>query len=247
MSVSRWKFAVVCTLLCGLRCASAQQPLALRDTQELRKQNSRLFVFYSGNSTLNDDVAFHNAKKDEPADSEIVVSRSRPKEGLEGTNANEKSREAYILGETANSDLIVVGEPVQQNSSATEGGRFIFSDYEVAVDRILSARGVTVLAGQTIVVTRPGGILQYRGRTLVGSVPGYDLFSINQPYMMFLRLLPNGTFLELGESAYNLNKEQIEIDPDRGTKKNVVKTLIPKAQFVEDVERAIRRLDKAAN
>jgi hypothetical protein len=239
--------AILCTSLSGLQFDSAQNTVALRDTQELREKNSKLFVFYSGNRTLDNYVDLQNAKKDESADQAIVISRNAPREGLVGANPNERSREAYILGATANSDLIVVAEPLLRNSAATEGGRFIFSDYEVVVNRILLARDVTVLPGQKIVVTRPGGILQYRGRTLVGSVPSFELFALNEPYMIFLRLLPNGTFLVVGESAYNMTDEQVDIDHEPRTQKNGKKKLVPKDQFVEDVERAANRLGRTQN
>ena len=113
------------------------------------------------------------------------------------------------------------------------------------INRIFLVRNVTVLPGQRIVVTRPGGILQYRGRTLVGSVPNFELFTLNEPYMMFLRLLPNGTFLVVGESAFNLAGDQVDID--RRIQKNGTKKLVPKDQFVADVERAAERLGKAQN
>jgi hypothetical protein len=129
---------------------------------------------------LDDYVDLQNAKKDESADQAIVISRNAPREGV-GANPNEKSREAYVLDATANSDIIVVAEPLLRNSAATETRRFIFSDYEAVINRIFLARDVTVLPGQKIVVTRPGGILQYRGRTLVGSVPGFELFALNEP------------------------------------------------------------------
>jgi hypothetical protein len=221
--------------------------VALRDTQELREQNSKLFVFYSGNRTLDEYVELQNAKKDESADQAIVISRSATREGVVGANPNEKSREAYILDATANSDLIVMAEPLLRNSAATETGRFIFSDYEVVINRIFLARNVTVLPGQKIVVTRPGGILQYRGRTLVGSVPYFELFALNEPYMMFLRLLPNGTFVVVGESAYNITDEQVDIDRGRRTQKNGTKKLVPKDQFVEDIERAAKRFGRTQN
>jgi hypothetical protein len=238
--------AILCTSVSGLQLVSAQNTVALKDTQELREQNSKLFVFYSGNRTLDDYVDLQNAKQDESADQAIVISRNAPREGV-GANPNEKSREAYILGATANSDLIVVAEPLLRKSAATETRRFIFSDYEVVINRIFLARNVTVLPGQKIVVTRPGGILQYRGRTLVGSVPNFELFTLNEPYMMFLRLLPNGTFLVVGESAYKMTDDQVEIDHERRNQKNGTKKLVPKDQFVEDVERAANRLGRTQN
>jgi hypothetical protein len=196
---------------------------------------------------LDEYVELQNAKKDESADQAIVISRSATREGVVGANPNEKSREAYILDATANSDLIVMAEPLLRNSAATETGRFIFSDYEVVINRIFLARNVTVLPGQKIVVTRPGGILQYRGRTLVGSVPYFELFALNEPYMMFLRLLPNGTFVVVGESAYNITDEQVDIDRGRRTQKNGTKKLVPKDQFVEDIERAAKRFGRTQN
>ncbi len=245
MRIVRCVLAIVCTSLSCLQVVSAQKTIAPRDTKELREQNSKLFVFYSGNRTLDNYIDLQNAKSHDPADQTIVISHSAPREGIVGTNPNERSREAYVLDATTNSDLIVVAEPRLMNSAATETGRFIFSDYEVAVNRTLMSRGVTVLPGQTIVVTRPGGIIQYRGRQIVGSVPNFDLFTLNEPYMMFLRLLPNGTFLVVGESAFNLSADQVDID--RRIQKNGTKKLVPKDQFVADVERAAERLGKAQN
>jgi hypothetical protein len=55
--------AILCTSVSGLQLVSAQNTVALKDTQELREQNSKLFVFYSGNRTLDDYVDLQNAKK----------------------------------------------------------------------------------------------------------------------------------------------------------------------------------------
>jgi hypothetical protein len=204
----------------------------------LREQNSRLFVSYSGQYTLDHYVDLQSAKNTHKP---IEIFSPGPQEGFGLDNPNEKSRETYILSATANSDLIVVAEPLERQSGPTEGSRFIFSDYTVVVDRVLLARRVTVLPGQSIVVTRAGGILQYRGRTLIGSVPGFELFHLNEPYMMFLRLLPNGTFFIFAEAAYNLQDQQVDIHPIHRETKNETKKLVPRDQFMEDVDRAIKR------
>ena len=129
---------------------------------------------------MDDYVDLQNAKKDEPADQAIVISRNAPREGV-GANPNEKSREAYILGATANSDLIVVAEPLLRKSAATgETRRFIFSDYEVVINRIFLARNIqrVVPAKRLSSQDRAGFFNIVGGRWLV-LVPNSGLLSLN--------------------------------------------------------------------
>lgn len=227
--------------------AYSQTTLALEDSRILRKENSELFLHSGSTRTLDDYINLPSTNTGKGAPKDIVLFDS-PADHNWIDNPNDNTSEAYLLSSSVRSDLIVAAEPLECVSEPTEDRRFIFSDCTFAVDRVVRARGLTVLPGQKIVVTRLGGTLKYRGRTFVGSVKGFEQFRLNEPYMMFLRQLPNGTFLVIGNAAYNLQDNQVDVDPGHlvkeGDKKDVHKKLIPKDQFLEDVNHAVSRLAK---
>lgn len=225
--------------------AMCQANIALRDTKELRDQNSKLFHHSGSTSTIYDYVDLPGVKASNSATRDVTLYDTPSYHDWE-ENPSEKSREAYLLSSAASSDLVVIAQPLERHSDPTEDRRFVFSNYTVAVDRVLRAKGLTVLPGQDIVVTRLGGSLQYHGRNIVGTVVGFDVFQINEPYVMFLRLLPNGTFLVIGNAAYNIRDAQVETHHNQHASKNEIKKVVPKDEFIEDVDRAIRRLESVS-
>jgi|GEM_PF-4780051 len=212
----------------------AQSPVAAADTEQIRQQNSKLFDQYASSRTIED---YANDKSTNNADASIAIERSS-KLHHNGKKILDSTRESYLRTAAVNADLIVVVEPTARHSDFTDGHRFIFSDYEASVDRVLFSRKVTVLPGQNIVVSRAGGILHQGNRKIYGHVTGFELFHLNEPYLLFLRYLPNGTFLVFGEAGYNISGSKVITHPE-GPHKD---TSVPRATFLEDVTHAIERL-----
>lgn len=243
MSKGKFVAKIILALSIGVHLAHPQASIASSDTKELRDQNSKLFNHSGSTHTIDDYVDLANAKTDDDPGREIVISDIPPNHGWT-ENPSDTSTESYLLTAAANSDLVVIIEPFERQSAQTEDHRFVFSDYTASVDRVIWSRNLTVLPGQNVVIARAGGILTYRGRTVVGSVKGFALFRLHEPYLIFLRLLPNGTFGVIGSAAYNLRDQEVDTGSFLETKdsKEPSKRLVPKAQFLAEVDRAVERL-----
>ena len=69
---------------------------------------------------------------------------------------------------------IVEGRVATVTPQLTGDRRGVFTDYEVVVARVAQdARLLPVQVGQTVVVTRPGGRVEWNGQVRVVSVAGY--------------------------------------------------------------------------
>lgn len=101
-----------------------------------------------------------------------------------------------------NSDAIVVATPTRRISALTANHRFVFSDYEVTVNRLLSDRVRNLLVGSQIVVTRPGGEVSVNGAKFRAIETELPLFQIGVPYIFFLH------YNELGGS-YSLSANDV--------------------------------------
>lgn len=197
-------------------------------------QNSGLYVHYGGSINVDQLVDMARSQsKDQP-----IVWLSSPQLHHFDPQPADHPREGYLLSAAANSDLVVICDPLSRDSALTDGRTFVFSNYTATVDRVLWSAGPQVLAGQKIVISRAGGIIHYRDRKIVASVPGYELFHFNDPYAVFLRLLPNGSYLIVGESAYRLADASVITHPQHRDQAVPVE----KEQFLVDLARALSRL-----
>jgi hypothetical protein len=108
----------------------------------------------------------------------------------------------HLVGLVCGADTIVIGSPVADETSLTEKGDFLFTDYRIHVESV--TKGTTVNPGSDIVVTRPGGTTRINNHLVNMQMHGFPLFSLNSKYLLFLRYLPEtktyqafrtGTFL----------------------------------------------------
>ena len=214
--------------------SSAQAIVAINDTESIRESNSKLFGLYALASPIDQLIKLppYKGVKD------IEISREAKTHNMDVTpHAN--TRDSYIAKTVASADLIVVGEPTARNSAFTEGRRFIFSDYTIAVNSVTWSQGVTVLPGQNIIVSRAGGILAVDGRTVRATVSNFPPFEIKDTYLMFLRILPNGSFLVFAEGAFDISGNEIPAETV-GRVKHPIST----KEFLEDTAQAISRIYK---
>ncbi len=218
----------------GTTLGQSATVVATEDSLEIRAANSHLFVQYNNQNSFDqmiDEASSQTADKD-------IVFVSGPKIHHFEKDPRDASHEAYLMSAAANSDLIVIGAPTAASSDFTEGHHFLFSDYTVAVREVLYSNKVNVLPGQNIVVSRPGGSMQYRGKKIAASVIGFPFFQLNAPYVFFLRFLPNGSFIVFAESAFRVDTESVTTHPGQ---RNDAKAIANRA-FMEDVYKAVERL-----
>jgi len=93
-----------------------------------------------------------------------------------------------LVGLACGADAIVTGSPVAAESSLTEKGDFLFTDYRIQVESV--AKGSTVRPGSHIIVTRPGGKTRINNHLVNMEVSGFPLFLLNSRYLLVLRYLP---------------------------------------------------------
>ena len=225
---------VMLLLLVTCIASTCQILVATHDSDELQKDNSRQFTRYSNSVSI--DELIDDPGRQDPA-KEIVVVSSPELHHFED-NPGDHSREAYLMSAAANADLIVIGRPLRRVTHLTETHRFLFSDYTVATKQVLYSPKALITEGQQIVVSSPGGSMEYQGRRIRAVVKGFAMFEMDTPYVFFLRLLPNGSFLVFGEAAYKLDGSPIVSHPQ--TRDSEVTHQYE--EFVEDVRRAIERL-----
>jgi len=109
----------------------------------------------------------------------------------------------HMESEVANSDLIVMGTPVSSRSLPIQDRTFLFTEYSVNVDKVISTGKTNVTPGQTIMVSRGGGEMFVDGVLVKAIEPAFDPLRLNQPYIFMLRAIPNAdAFRALGSGTF---------------------------------------------
>ena len=111
----------------------------------------------------------------------------------------------HMESEVANSDLIVIGTPVSSRSFPIQDRTFLFTEYSVNVEKVISPGKTNVTPGQTIVVSRGGGEMIVDGVLVKAIEPAFDQLRLNQPYIFMLRAVPNtDAFRALGSGTFSV-------------------------------------------
>lgn len=135
---------------------------------------------------------------------EIVKSTERGYQQHLPSSAFAANISPQLIGEVANSDLIVMGTPMTENSIPIQDRTFLFTAYEVRVEQVFFVRRQSMLPGGSITVSRAGGELLVNGVLVKAIESAFDLFRLNQPYIFILNSIPgtdsyraygSGTFL----------------------------------------------------
>lgn len=114
-----------------------------------------------------------------------------------------------IRGLTFNSDTVIVGRPVSRTSALTSNHKFIFSDYDVIVDTVLSDRKSLLSNAHNIIVTRAGGELLIGENHFRAIETEFPLFKLNEQYLFFLNKTESGSFLVRPSGAFALQASLI--------------------------------------
>lgn len=100
-----------------------------------------------------------------------------------------------------NSDVVVVGTPKSRQSSLTASHKFVFSDYDVVITQVLFDLKNTVASGNSIVVSRPGGVIDLGGHEFRAIDAGFPLFRLGQQYLFFLHQISSSSSYSVKASA----------------------------------------------
>lgn len=92
----------------------------------------------------------------------------------------------------AASDAIVIGQVVEQASQLTEDDHFLFTDYQLELDRVLKECPTAPLkVPGKITVTRSGGTVVLEGHVIRAVNENFPLFHKGFRYLLFLKYLPD--------------------------------------------------------
>jgi hypothetical protein len=110
---------------------------------------------------------------------------------------------------TYNCDAVIIGTPTLRRSALITSHHFVFSDYKVRVDAILSDRKKMLEGATNLIVSRAGGETVVDGNKVRAIETEYPLFDLGEQYVFFMirfpsgtySVFPSGTFLVSGQSV----------------------------------------------
>ena len=112
----------------------------------------------------------------------------------------------FLSGIACRSDAIVVGTLINETSLLTEEETFVFTDYEVRIEEIIKDNpSARLVLGDSVIVTRPGGILQIEQRKITAKADWFQPFKVGSRYLLYLKFLPStGTYRATAKGSYEL-------------------------------------------
>jgi hypothetical protein len=106
-----------------------------------------------------------------------------------------------LVGMACTSDAAVMGAMGHGSSAPMRGDAFLYTDTEFKVEEVLKDNPkAPIKPGTTIIVTRPGGVLTVKGRTVRAIDPNFKDFRPGRRYLLFLQYIPT-------TEAYEANAE----------------------------------------
>ena len=179
--------------------ATAVQPGALTERQKI---HSRLFAGHRTGRKLTELAATGTG--------DIVVTSLTPKPFIVGTPQCPRYPRPQLRNISQDADAVVVGTlAAKKYSQLTEGGDFIFSDYELKVDEVLKNNAAAPVApGASVTVARPGGAVLLNGRVVHGLAGNFRPFAAGGRYLLFLKYVPGtNSYQAFGSGSYQLLSE----------------------------------------
>lgn len=119
---------------------------------------------------------------------------------------------SFFRAITCDADAIVIGVLRNQLSShLTEGGAFIFTEYELEVEQVLKNNAVAPIeARSNIIVARSGGAIQLNGRTVRAIDDSFTPFETGGRYALFVRFIPaTGAYRAFSSGSFQLRDGRI--------------------------------------
>jgi hypothetical protein len=157
--------------------------------------DSKLAKYYEHYSTLlNFDERIAQAEAAnagvKPEQIEIVKSMERAFQQHALSSTLPANVSPQLLGEVANCDVIVMGVPVTERTLPIQDRSFLFTEYDVRVEQVFFAGQQVIHTGDTIIVSRAGGELRFKGVLVKAVESAFDLFPLNQPFIFILNSVP---------------------------------------------------------
>jgi len=125
------------------------------------------------------------------------------------------------------SDAIVIGEVKDQSSQLTEDEDFVFTDYDISVERILKDNQLSPIQVTTVLtISRPGGVIELNHKKVRALDESLQPLSIGHRYLIFLRYIPStssytaflsdGSFQVTNNKIIKLTKQSLPSELETG-------------------------------
>lgn len=122
---------------------------------------------------------------------------------------------SHLAGYSMASDLVIVGKAGAARSHLYADQSFIYSDWEMTVQQIIKNNAkAPVEVGQTITVTRPGGIMHVDGRLVAALCPNFITFGTGHEYLLYLNYIS-----KTGAYSSSGGMRTFEFMPDNTTRR----------------------------
>jgi hypothetical protein len=185
------------------------------------------------------------ANGSKPKQVEVVKSMEEPFHMHVPASAFPAGSSPQVQVEVANSDVIVIGTPIQARSLPIEDHTFAFTQYAVRVEKVISNDQNDLLPGNTTIVSRGGGELTVDDVLIKAIEPAFSEFLLNQSYVFMLRAIPRTkSYRALGSGTFAIRNGEVTSASD------LEKGNIPKKDmdhFMAEVETAVARKRSGRN
>jgi hypothetical protein len=111
--------------------------------------------------------------------------------------------ETKLAGLTCDSDAVILAKATSGSSHPTTDQGYIYTDWQFAVEQILKNNPkAPINSGGSIVVTRPGGVLEIGGRKVYAQPKQFRDFALGEELLLYVRFVPQTGAYALHEPNY---------------------------------------------
>jgi hypothetical protein len=139
-------------------------------------------------------------------------------------------------------DAVIVGRVDNQISMMTSDETTIFTDVQISAKRILKDNSQLPLKiGSEITVDRPGGSLSINGRKFSYTIEGFQNFTVDGEYLLFLNFMPDSKdYYQVGERVFEI-RDGLLLSMDRFVRPTDLSKKQGAASALADVVAAIQQ------
>jgi hypothetical protein len=171
----------------------AQQPPPSAITDQIMAMDASNYQEFDGGLSAEEVIA--QRSHFDPVNNAYILAFHPHEEIRIGIGGNERRDALSDFSEfTYNCDAVIIGTPTLRRSALITSHHFVFSDYEVRIDAILSDRKKMLGGARGLIVSRPGGETVVDGNKVRAIETEYPLFHLGEQYLFFLSRSSSGTY-----------------------------------------------------
>jgi hypothetical protein len=123
----------------------------------------------------------------------------------------QKRETSTSLTNLTHTHAIVIGSARGSTSQLTENKEFLFSDYVVTSEEVFKNNSSAYIASSSdVTVTRPGGRVQIKGRTISAVDASFKPLDIGERYLLFLKYLPEtGAYKSIRKGSFLIHNDDL--------------------------------------